>query len=148
MPGNPVAGSKVYQRVGNCASCHILNGEGNGIGPELSNVGQRRNAAYLRRSVTNPSADQPKLVDRFRGSLNAFMTVRVVSEYGTYEGMRINEDAFTVQMRDLAGEIYSFEKGDLLSYEKAMGHSLMPGYNSVLNETQINDVVSYLMSLK
>jgi mono/diheme cytochrome c family protein len=76
------------------------------------------------------------------------MTVRVVSEYGTYEGMRINEDAFTVQMRDLAGEIYSFEKGDLLSYEKAMGHSLMPGYNSVLNETQINDVVSYLMSLK
>jgi mono/diheme cytochrome c family protein len=51
-------------------------------------------------------------------------------------------------MRDLAGEIYSFEKGDLLSYEKALGHSLMPGYNSVLNETQINDVVSYLMSLK
>jgi len=148
MPGNPVAGAEVYRSVGNCASCHILNGEGNGIGPELSNVGQRRNAAYLRRSVTNPDADQPKLVDRFRGSLNAFMTVRVVSEYGTYEGMRINEDAFTVQMRDLAGEIYSFEKGDLLSYEKALGHSLMPGYNSVLNETQIDDVVSYLMSLK
>ncbi len=148
MPGDPVAGELVYSEVGNCSSCHILNGRGRGIGPELSNVGQRRNAAYLRRSVTSPEADQPRLVDRFRGSLNAFLTVRIVSEYGVYEGMRINEDAFTVQMRDLAGEIYSFEKSSLISYEKVEGHSLMPGYNSVLNERQIDDVVSYLMSLK
>lgn len=148
MPGDPFAGEQVYRNAGNCSSCHILNGEGNGIGPELSNVGQRRNAAYLRRSVTDPAADQPRLVDRFRGSLNAFLTVRIVSEYGVYEGMRINEDAFTVQMRDMAGEIYSFEKSELISYEKVQGHSLMPGYDSVLDGQQVDDVVSYLMSLK
>ena len=148
MPGDPVAGEVVYNTSGNCGSCHIVNGVGTGIGPELSQVGQRRNLEYLRRSVINPEADQPKLVDRFRGSLNAFLTVRVVSEYGTYEGMRVNEDAFTVQMRDIAGNFYSFEKGDLISYEKALGHSFMPGYNAVLNEQQIDDVVSYLMSLK
>ena len=148
MPGDPIAGEQVYSAIGNCSSCHILNGSGTGIGPELSNVGQRRNADYLRRSVTNPAADQPRLVDRFRGSLQAFLTVRIVSEYGSYEGMRINEDAFTVQMRDMAGEIYSFEKSELISYEKVEGHSLMPGYNSVLNAKQTDDVVSYLMSLK
>ncbi len=148
MPGDAIAGAQVYSSIGNCSSCHILNGEGLGIGPELSNVGQRRTAAYLRRSVTSPETDQPRLVDRFRGSLQAFLTVRIVSELGTYEGMRINEDAFTVQMRDMAGEIVSFEKSDLISYEKVPGHSLMPGYNSVLNEKQIDDVVSYLMSLK
>jgi putative heme-binding domain-containing protein len=147
MPGDPVAGAEVYRVVGNCSSCHILNGEGLGIGPELSKVGQRRNAAYLRRSVTSPEADQPRLVDRFRGSLQAFLTVRIVSEYGIYEGMRINEDAFTVQMRDMAGEIVSFKKSDLISYQKVPGHSLMPGYNSVLDEKQIDNVVSYLMSL-
>tara|TARA_B110000444_G_scaffold52290_1_gene48252 strand:- start:402 stop:1235 length:834 start_codon:yes stop_codon:yes gene_type:complete len=148
MPGDAIAGAQVYKSIGNCSSCHILNGEGLGIGPELSNVGQRRTASYLRRSVTSPEADQPRLVDRFRGSLQAFLTVRIVSEIGTYEGMRINEDAFTLQMRDMAGEIYSFNKSDLISYEKVEGHSLMPGYNSVLNEKQIDDVVSYLMSLK
>jgi len=147
MPGDPIAGAEVYRVIGNCSSCHILHGEGKGAGPELSNVGQRRNAAYLRRSMTSPEADQPRLVDRFRGSLQAFLTVRIVSEYGVYEGMRINEDAFTVQMRDMAGEIYSFEKFDLISYEKVQGHSLMPGYNSLLDEKQIDDVVSYLMSL-
>lgn len=148
MPGDPVAGELVYANNGNCSSCHILNGVGNGIGPELTGVGLRRNAEYLRRSVTNPDADQPKLVDRFRGSLNAFLTVRIVSELGTYEGMRVNEDAFTVQMRDLSGAFYSFEKADLISYEKALGHSLMPGYSSTLNDGQIDDVVSYLMSLR
>ena len=147
MPGDPVAGAQVYNQS-NCASCHILNGIGTGIGPELTGVGARRNAEYLRLSVTNPAADQPRLVDRFRGSLNAFLTVRVVSERGTYEGMRINEDSFTVQMRDLAGEVYSFRKQDLISYEKDFGHSLMPGYDTVLNTTQVDDVVSYLMSLR
>lgn len=148
MPGDPVAGELVYNSNGNCNSCHIIDGIGTGIGPELSNVGQRRNLEYLRRSVTSPEADQPKIVDRFRGSLNAFLTVRIVSEYGTYEGMRVNEDAFTVQMRDLAGDYYSFVKQDLISYEKALGHSYMPGYDSVLTSQQIDDVVSYLMSLK
>ena len=147
MPGDPAAGAVVYNS-GNCASCHIINGVGTGIGPELSQVGQRRNLEYLRRSVISPEADQPKTVDRFRGSLNAFLTVRIVSELGTYEGMRVNEDAFTVQMRDIAGNYYSFEKGDLISYEKALGHSFMPGYSAVLNEQQVDDVVSYLMSLK
>lgn len=148
MPGDAVAGAQVYRGIGNCSSCHILNGVGNGIGPELSKVGQRRNAAYLRLSVISPEVDQPRLVDRFRGSLKAFLTVRIVSEYGSYEGMRINEDAFTVQMRDMEGEIYSFEKSALISYEKVQGHSLMPGYNSVLDEKQVDDVVSYLMSQK
>jgi cytochrome c oxidase cbb3-type subunit III len=148
LPGNPVVGRQVYQSIGNCASCHILEGVGTGIGPELTDVGLRRNAAYLRQSVLNPAADQPRLVDRFRGTLNAFLTVRVVSERGNYEGMRINEDEFTVQLRDLTGAIHSFDKADLLSYEKAFGHSFMPGYEAALNEQQVDDLVSYLMSLR
>lgn len=148
MPGDPTAGKVVYDTVGNCSNCHIVAGAGIGIGPELSDVGLRRNAEYLHQSVVNPGADQPRIVDRFRGSLNAFLTVRIVSERGTYEGMRVNEDAFTVQMRDVAGNFYSFDKADLLSYEKALGHSFMPGYSAALNEQQIDDVVSYLMTLR
>ena len=148
MPGDPLAGSVVYQGKGSCSSCHILAGAGKGVGPELSAVGLRRNADYLRRSITTPDADQPRLATRFRGTLNSFLTVRVVSEYGVYEGMRINEDAFSVQMRDLSGTIHSFEKSKLISYEKDFGHSLMPGYGATLNATEVDDVVSYLMGLK
>lgn len=148
MPGDPEAGKLVYQTKGNCASCHILAGQGRGVGPELTSVGQRRNAEYLRQSVINPDVDQPKVYSRRTGTLNAFLTVRIVSEYGTYEGLRINEDEFSVQMRDVAGRVYSFEKSKLSSYEKAFGHSLMPGYGAALNPEEVDDVVSYLMTLK
>lgn len=148
MPGDPVAGKLIYASKGNCASCHILNGVGRGVGPELSEVGLRRNIDYLQRAVMAPDAEQPKITNRFRGTLNSFLTVRIVSERGTYEGMRINENEFSVQMRDLEGNIYSFDKAKLISYEKDFGHSLMPGYGAALNNTEVNDLVSYLMSLK
>jgi len=148
MPGDPIEGKLVYENKGNCASCHITAGIGRGVGPELTEVGLRRNREYLLRAVSNPSADQPKVTNRFRGTLNSFLTVRAVSEYGVYEGMRINENEFSVQMRDLDGNIYSFDKASLISYEKDFGHSLMPGYSLVFNQSEINDLVSYLMSLK
>jgi putative heme-binding domain-containing protein len=148
LPGDPEAGEVVYQTKGNCASCHILAGKGKGVGPELTSVGQRRNADYLRQSVINPDLDQPKVYARRTGTLNAFLTVRAVSEYGTYEGLRINEDEFSVQLRDISGRVFSFDKAKLTSYEKAFGHSLMPGYGAALNPQEVDDVVSYLMTLK
>ena len=77
-----------------------------------------------------------------------YLTVRVVTAEGAYEGMRINEDAFSIQLRDVAGVVHSFRKDELLAIDKVFAHSLMPGYDSVLSATDIDDVVSYLMSLR
>ena len=88
------------------------------------------------------------LSDWQKGNINAFLTLRVVSETGEYEGLRINEDEFSVQMRDLTGAIHSFDKRALLDLERAFGHSLMPGYDTVLSAAEIDDLASYLMSLK
>lgn len=146
-PGDPIAGAALYTQRGACASCHILNGQGHGVGPELTDVGLRRNADYLRRSLVNPDADHPMLSSPLTGRINAFLTVRVVSADGEFEGLRVNEDEFSIQLRDLAGNVRSFEKRDLLGYEKAFGHSLMPGYNAAFSETELDDLVSYLMTL-
>jgi cytochrome c oxidase cbb3-type subunit III len=147
MPGDPVAGLKVYDSSG-CASCHITSGKGRGVGPELTEVGLRRNAQYLRRSLTNPDADAPMLTGPITGRINGFLTVRAVAADGEYEGLRVAEDDFSVQVRDLSGNISSFEKAELLSYERAYGHSLMPGYQTQLSTTDTDNLVSYLMSLK
>lgn len=148
MPGDPAAGRIVYETAGGCAACHITRGEGRGVGPELSDVGQRRNLEYLRRSLTNPDADHPMLSGWMTGRVNAFLTVRVVSPEGEYEGLRVNEDEFSIQLRDLGGAIHSFDKRELLNLERAFGHSLMPGYETMLTGAQVDDLVSYLMSLK
>ena len=147
MPGDPAAGAALYEQRGACSSCHILNGRGRGVGPELSDVGLRRNAEYLRRSLVHPDADHPMLSSQFTGRINAFLTVRVVSPEGEFEGLRVNEDEFSVQLRDLAGNIRSFEKRDLLGFEKAFGHSLMPGFEASFTDSELDDLVSYLMTL-
>lgn len=148
MPGDPDLGREIYATKGGCAACHITRGEGHGVGPELTDVGARRNLQYLRRSLTNPDADHPRLSDWMTGQIDAFLTIRVVSPQGEYEGLRINEDEFSVQLRDLSGGIHSFDKQDLLDLQRAFGHSLMPGYSTVLNPEEVDHLTSYLMSLK
>ena len=148
MPGDPRAGRRLYENEGGCPACHIVNGSGKGVGPELTDVGTRRNLEYLRRSLTNPDADSPMLNDRLTGNWNAFLTVRAVSADGEFEGLRINEDEFSIQMRDLSGQIRSFDKGRLLDLERAFGHSLMPGYEATFTATEVDHLTAYLMSLK
>ncbi|MDA1073155.1 MAG: c-type cytochrome [Proteobacteria bacterium] len=148
MPGNPERSADLYATRGGCNACHIVNGDGKGVGPELTEVGLRRNLEYLRRSLTNPDADYPMRTDRMSGRINAFLTVQVVGPTGEIEGMRVNEDEFSVQIRDLAGSIHSFDKHTLRSFKKAFGHSLMPGYTTVFSADEVDDLASYLMSLK
>jgi hypothetical protein len=74
--------------------------------------------------------------------------VRLVAADGEHEGLRVSEDEFSIQMRDVAGNVRSFDKHTLQSFEKAFGHSLMPDYDTVLGRADVEDLVSYLMSLK
>jgi hypothetical protein len=63
-------------------------------------------------------------------------------------GLRVNEDSFTLQLRDQAGRIHSFSKLELEGLEKLPGESLMPSYQSELSETGLEDLVAYLASLR
>ena len=77
-----------------------------------------------------------------------YLTVRLRTDDRSVEGVRVNEDAFTIQVRDVSVAIQSFRKDELQAFDKVFGHSLMPGYETVLNDRDLDDVVSYLMSLK
>jgi mono/diheme cytochrome c family protein len=43
-----------------CDACHMINGEGGEVGPNLSKIGADRDRAYLRRALLNPNADLAK----------------------------------------------------------------------------------------
>jgi cytochrome c oxidase cbb3-type subunit 3 len=143
MPGDPVRGREIYQNAGGCPACHIIEGHGIGIGPELTYVGDQRGLDYLRQSLTDPAAAQAQTM-----GFQNYLTVRVESLQGKVEGLRINEDAFTVQVRDMSGTIHSFRKDELTSFEKVFAHSLMPEYSAALSGNDMNDLISYLMSLR
>lgn len=143
MPGDPVRGKEIYQSSGGCPVCHIVQGHGIGIGPELTYVGDQRGIDYLRQSLTDPAATQSQTM-----GFQNYLTVRVETLRSEVEGMRINEDAFTVQVRDTSGTIHSFRKDELTKFEKVFAHSLMPEYTAALSDEDRNDLISYMMTLR
>jgi ubiquinol-cytochrome c reductase cytochrome b subunit len=55
-----------------CISCHRIAGEGGTAGPDLSDVGRRRDAASLRQLIADPRGEYPETVmPMFRDRLNA-----------------------------------------------------------------------------
>jgi len=139
VPGNPSLGAEIYRGKGGCASCHSIRGEGGISGPDLSDVGGRRSGAYLRESLVDPEAAVP----------DGYLQVKVVAKDGrSVTGVRVNEDSFSIQIRDDAGRSYSFWKNEIMQADKLRGKSPMPSYKSRLSDSELTDLVAYLASLK
>ena len=77
-----------------------------------------------------------------------FLPVSVVETNGReVRGVRINEDSFTIQVRDASGQLYSFRKSNLERVDKQANRSLMPSFKDRLNTAELEDLVAYLVSL-
>ena len=62
-------------------------------------------------------------------------------------GIRVNEDTFTIVLRDVGGHFYSFDKTNLKTIEREPGKTVMPSYGN-LSATDMDNLVAYLSSLK
>jgi cytochrome c oxidase cbb3-type subunit III len=147
--GDPQKGSAVYQRSG-CSSCHVINGEGGTVGPELTVIGTQRGPDYLRQAIVDPGAVLPHGNQPVPArNLDEFLPVRLVTRDGReVRGARINEDTFTIQVRDSNDQLQSFRKSDLSQIEKEFGKSLMPAYKDRLSSGDVGDLVAYLSGLE
>jgi len=139
LPGDAARGRALYENAGGCAACHIVRGRGGSSGPDLSAVGARRSPAYLREALTDPGAAVPV------GYLVARVTIRDGREV---RGVRLNEDTFTIQLRDAAGRLHSFRKLELRDLRREPGVSTMPGYATKLTAPEIEDLVAYMATLR
>jgi cytochrome c oxidase cbb3-type subunit III len=146
---NPRKGGEIYKEQG-CASCHIINGQGGSLGPELTSIGRLRGVEYLRQGIVDPGAALPRgtLPIPARG-FSEFLPVIVVTREGReVRGMRINEDNFTIQLRDGGNKFFSFRKTELELIEKQPSKSLMPSFANRLSGSDLNDLLAYLSSLR
>jgi cytochrome c oxidase cbb3-type subunit 3 len=139
LPGNPARGRVLYESKGGCAACHIVNGVGSSFGPELTGIGARRNADYLRESLIKPGATIAE----------GYLTVRLTTRDGkTVRGVRVNEDTFTIQVRDSSNHFQSFRKANITSLKKEFNESLMPSYETKFSPAELDDLIAYLASLR
>jgi putative heme-binding domain-containing protein len=136
ITGDATAGAAVYANAA-CAQCHTVDGRGGHLGPDLSDIGARRAVRHLRQSIADPSADIP--LD--------YRPVTVVDARGTtIGGIHLNEDEYSIHLRDLAGNLRSFMKSELKGVTLPR-QSLMPAYPA-LTPADLENLVAYLASLK
>lgn len=143
--GDPASGKIVYEE-NKCAECHIIDGEGGDLGPELTNIGATVQPDVLRQALLNPGGDLPRSrAARDRGKWKEYAVFRAVTKAGrTVQGIRIQETTFSIVLEDAEGKFYTFAKSDLRSLEEESGKSFMPSYRGKLSATQLDDLIAYL----
>ena len=150
MAGNAARGEKILMGDGSCLSCHMVNGHGGRLGPDLSRVGAERSAAYLAESIRLPSAHLAEgITEPNKDLAQKYQTVEVITAEGKrIVGVALNEASFSLQMMGMDQQLHLFVKSEV----REVVHkpkSLMPPYPpEMLSDKELQDLVAYLAGLR
>lgn len=136
--GDADRGEALFRGKGECLSCHRVGPAGGFSGPDLSAVGSRRSLEHLRTSIVEPGDDVRR----------RYWVVTTTTEGGDdTSGFVLNEDRHSLQLLDLDGRLRSFDKAGLAAIERD-SNSMMQSYDGVFDESEMDDLLSYLVSLR
>jgi len=139
LKGNAGQGAKLFATIGKCNTCHIVNGEGKEVGPNLSEIGAKLARQALFESIVFPSAGI---------SHNYESWTIVLSNGTTATGIIVSEDDNKLSLRGNDALVRSFDKKEIEERIKNK-ISLMPAdLAKLLSPEEMADVVEYLGTLK
>ena len=147
--GNSEHGKALFNGALGCSTCHMIQGKGGRLGPDLSTAGASRSTEYLADSMRNPSRRLAQgIFEAMKEFPQEYESVSVVTADGaTLSGVVLNEDQFTLQMLDTRGQLHLFEKDKLRSFETHR-ESAMPAYDpKTLSDKDLQDLIAYLQSV-
>ena len=133
--GDPAKGKAV---VALCQTCHMINGQGGLIGPNLSGAGAMGTEAVLR-NIIDPNAAIEAAYRIFQVKLKAGEVI---------EAFYVSEDAAAYVLRQPGGADRRVPKAEVAS-AKYLRRSLMPeGLLDGFTDEQVSDLFAYLKTLK
>jgi putative heme-binding domain-containing protein len=147
--GDPAHGKQLFYGDANCSLCHMVEGKGGRLGPDLSGVGGSRTHEAIIDSVRHPSHHLAwGLTESTKEFPQEYETITVVTGDGKeIKGVALNEDNFSVQLMDADEHIHLLDKSTLRSFQKSR-ESMMPRYDeSFLSDKDLEDIISYLISV-
>ena len=147
--GSAARGKDLFYGDANCSLCHMVEGKGGRLGPDLTVVGGTRTHDALVDSVRNPSRRLAwGLTEATKEFPQEYESITAVTADGKeIQGVALNEDNFSVQIMDANEKIHLLEKDKLRSFQKSRG-SAMPKYAvDVLSDKELEDILAFLVSL-
>jgi putative heme-binding domain-containing protein len=147
--GDVAKGDALFHGATGCATCHMVNGKGGRLGPELTAIGAARSPDSLMESVRNPNRRLAwGLIESTKEFPQEYLSVNLETTDGQkLSGVVLNEDNFSLQMMDMGQRIHAFEKNQLKSCQITR-ESRMPAYDAqALSDKDLQDIVAYLVSV-
>ena len=149
-PGDVAAGEAIFWGKGNCGSCHMVNGRGSIVGPDLSQLARLRKTNSIIDALTKeqhrvygPGGAQPHLLT----PLPVWRVVDVTAADGkTVRGVLRNEDSFSLQVMGLDQQLHLYDRSKVKIVYEPKG--LMPSdYDKRLTKDEFNNLLAYLTRL-
>ncbi len=137
--GDVQLGREVFLKAGQCAKCHVVNGEGKEVGPNLSEIGGKLSKPALLESILYPSA----------GISHNYETWSAVLEDGNIvTGLLVSKTDAAVTLKKEDGLTVTLEPAKIEELVKQK-ISLMPvDLQKTMTTKELVDVVEYLTTLK
>jgi putative heme-binding domain-containing protein len=139
VTGDRARGEQLVRKKGNCLVCHTVGWEGGSMGPPLTDIGNRRSVTFLRKTLDDPASTVPY----------NFVYLDLVTKARKHiSGVRLSEDTYSIQLRDLSGNLHSYFKTELAETRPNPKRTPMPAYRGAFSDSEMNDVIAYLLSLR
>lgn len=137
LTGDAENGARVFQAM--CSGCHMVNGLGGHLGPDLSRIGSGRSRAVLTKKIRGPN-------DNIRAGYEP--VTLVLRDGQRIRGVRKNEDEFSIQIMDLRQRLQGVAKTNLSEVTEEK-QSVMPVYASnQLSDSDLGDLLRFLATLR
>jgi putative heme-binding domain-containing protein len=139
MTGDAANGRMVFFSTGTCHKCHVVDGMGREIGPNLTEIGSKLSREAMFESVLYPSAGI---------SHNYEMWTVVLSSGTTVNGLLVSSTDAEVSLRGDDALVRQFPKSDIEELVKQK-ISLMPAdLQKTMTSQELADVVEFMQGLK
>lgn len=123
-----------------CASCHMMQGEGGAIGPDLTQLGTRFSVHDMLEAIIEPNK---VISDQYESK------VLVLKDGSSVLGRLISQegDVYSVSQNPYAPQVLKeIPKKDVVEIKVAKVSTMPPGTLNVLNEEELKDLMAYLMA--
>ena len=139
-PADAETGARIFfhPKLGGCNKCHRIDGRGQDVGPDLSNIG-RTDRRHLLESILQPSANvAPHYVAWHLETADG--KVR--------NGMLLHTQLDEYTFLDAKGERFKVKTGDLVE-QRPLAISIMPeGLVERMTDQEVRDLLAYLQARK